>query len=195
MSKAPKRRTRNITEKRARIISAAQILFTRNGYSQTSIKEIAERAEVAAGLVIRHFETKLKLFEMALIEALARSPVDSSTKAEFGIRLAKVVLSKETKVVFPAMIILSIEDEEARRVAMKVLREYGIKPAARWLGSPLAAERAVYVNLLGLTLSFLDRLFGPELQADLDYLPVRWIVDSIQRAVDNKDSSDAPPRK
>ena len=195
MSKAPKRRTRNIPEKRARIISAAQILFTQRGYTHTSIKEIASRAEVAVGLVIRHFESKLKLFETALIEALTHSPVDSSTKADFGIRLAKVVLSEETKVVFPAMVMLSIEDEEARRVAMKVFREFGIKPAARWLGSPLAAERAIYVNLLGLSLALLDRLFGPELPADLDFLPVKWIIESIQRAVDNTDCSNASPYK
>jgi AcrR family transcriptional regulator len=186
--KAPKRRTRNIVEKRGRIVAAAQILFTQKGFSQTSIKEIADRAEVAVGLVIRHFSSKLKLFEVALMEALTCSPnpINSSPKSDFGIRVAKVVLSKEAKVVFPAMLILSIEDEDARRIAMKVFREYAIKPAERWLGSPLAAERALYVNLLGLSLAFLDRLFGPELQADLDFPPIKWIVDSIQRAVDNK---------
>ncbi|CAN7343227.1 helix-turn-helix domain containing protein [Phenylobacterium sp. LjRoot219] len=184
MTDAPKRRTRNIAEKRARIIAAAQILFTQKGYSQASIKEIADHAEVAAGLVIKHFDSKLKLFEAALIAALAHSNIDASDKAGFGMRLAEVVLNKETKVVFPAMVMLSIEDEEARRVAMAVFREHGMKPTERWLGGALAAERAVYINLLGVTLSLLDRLFGPELQADLEFPPVQWIVESIQRAVD-----------
>jgi AcrR family transcriptional regulator len=189
MTDAPKRRTRNIADKRARIIAAAQILFTQKGYSQTSIKAIADHAEVAAGLVIKHFDSKLKLFEAALIEALAGSDIDASVKAGFGMRLAEVVLDKETKVAFPAMVMLSIEDEEARRVAMNVFREHGMKPTERWLGGPLAAERAVYINLLGVTLALLDRLFGSELHADLEFPPVRWIVDSIQRAVDYSDPS------
>lgn len=193
MTDAPKRRTRNIAEKRARIIAAAQILFTQKGYSQASIKEIADHAEVAAGLVIKHFDSKLKLFEAALIEALAGSNIDASVKAGFGVRLAEVVLNKETKVVFPAMVMLSIEDEDARRVAMGVFREHGMRPTERWLGGPQAAERAIYINLLGVTLSLLDRLFGPELQADVEFPPVKWIVESIQRAVDYADPGETDP--
>jgi AcrR family transcriptional regulator len=194
MTDAPKRRTRNIADKRARIIAAAQILFTQKGYSQTSIKAIADHADVAVGLVIKHFDSKLKLFEAALIEALAGSDIDASVKAGFGMRLAEVVLNKETKVAFPAMVMLSIEDEEARRVAMSVFREHGMKPTERWLGGPQAAERAIYINLLGVTLSLLDRLFGPELQADVDFPPVRWIVDSIQQAVDHPDPGEGDPQ-
>jgi AcrR family transcriptional regulator len=180
----PRRRTRNIAEKRARIVATAQILFTRKGYSQTSIKEIADGAEVATGLVIKHFESKLKLFEISLIEAFANSPFNPSGKAGFGLRLADAILNRETEVASPAMIILSIEDEEVRRVAMKVVREYGIKPTERWLGPPIAAERAIYINLLGLTLSLLDRLFGEEMQADLTFPPVKMLIESIQQAVD-----------
>jgi AcrR family transcriptional regulator len=193
MTEAPKRRTRNIVEKRARIIAAAQVLFTQKGYSQTSIKEIADRAEVAAGLVNKHFDSKLKLFEAALIEALAASDIDATLKAGFGVRLAEVVLNKETKVAFPAMVMLSIADEDARRVAMGVFREHGMKPTEQWLGGPQAAERAVYINLLGVTLALLDRLFGPELQADVDFPPVKWIAESIQRAIDCADGGEAAP--
>src|ERR1700753_3561466 len=123
MKKKQVRRTRNVSDKRARIISAAQILFTCKGYSQASVRDIAAAAEVAVGLVIRHFESKLKLFELALIDALSGSPVDASSRAGFGASVATVVLSKETKVVLPSMVILSIEDEDARRVAMQGVRK------------------------------------------------------------------------
>jgi AcrR family transcriptional regulator len=188
----PRRRTRNITEKRVRIIAAAQILFTRKGYSQTSIKEIADHAEVAAGLVIKHFESKLKLFEVALIEAFSTSPFNPSGKAGFGVRLAEAILNRETEIASPAMIILSIEDEEVRRVTMNVVRDYGIKPTERWLGPPMAAERAIYINLLGLTLSLLDRLFGSKLEGDLTF-PVNMLIESIQRAVDMPEHNDSAP--
>lgn len=183
MAEPQKRRTRNVADKRARIIAAAQVLFTEKGYSQTSVKAIAERSEVAAGLVIRHFESKLKLFEIALIEALAASPVGSSDRDGFARQVAGVVLSDEAQVVFPAMIMLSLEDEDARRVAMEVVREHVIKPTAQWLGEPLAQQRAVYVIVLSLGLALLGRLFAGELKADLDAPPVKWIIDQIQGAV------------
>jgi hypothetical protein len=87
------------------------------------------------------------------------------------------------------MIILSIEDEEVRRVAMNVVREYAIKPAERMLGPPLTSERAIYITFLGMTLSLFDRLFGSEVQMDLEFLPVKSIIESIQRAVDLTDSA------
>lgn len=183
MAEAQKRRTRNVAEKRARIIAAAQVLFTEKGYSQTSIKDIAERSDVAAGLVIRHFESKLRLFELALIEALATSPVGSADRAGFARQIAAVLLSEETTVAFPAMVMLSIGDEEARRVAMGVVREHVIKPTAQWVGEPAATERAVYIIVLSLGLALLERLFAGDLDADLDAPPVKWIIESIQGAV------------
>ena len=183
MAEPQRRRTRNVADKRARIVAAAQVLFTQMGYSQTSVRDIAERAGVAAGLVIKHFESKLRLFEVALVEAFTSAPVTSEDRPEFGRRLANVLLSKETKVVSPVMIMLSLEDEEARRVAMKVVRDYAIKPTAEWLGGPQASERAVYVTLLGLSLVLLDRLFDGDQKPEVGSPPVDWIVESIQRAV------------
>jgi AcrR family transcriptional regulator len=183
MTQTPRRRTRNIAEKRERIIAAAQILFTQRGYSQTSIKEIAERAEVAVGLVNRHFESKLKLFEAALIEALTHSSLASSERSSFGEQVAEVIFDRTRQVATPAMTILSMEDEDARRVTMKVVREYAIKPGAEWLGGPMAVERAIYMNVLGLSLSLLDRLFNEDQTMTPQSLPVRWIVEAIQDAV------------
>ena len=123
MAEPQKRRTRNAAEKQARIIAAAQVLFTEKGYSQTSVRDIAERAEVAAGLVIRHFESKLRLFEIALTETFTTTPMTSTPRDQFGRSLASVLLTKEGQVAFPVMIMLSLEDEDARQVAMKVVRE------------------------------------------------------------------------
>lgn len=187
MTDAPRRRTRNIEEKRARIIAAAQLLFTRKGYSQASIKDIAREAEVADGLINKHFESKLKLFEVALIAALTAAPIDASNKAAFGTSLARATLGEGGAVIYSAMIILSIEDEEARRVAMNVLSSYAVSPTEEWLGGGQhARERAIYISVMGLSLTLMERLFGDELKRGIDSEPVQWIVDAIQQTVEDR---------
>ncbi len=48
------------------ILEAAREVFTERGYARATIREIARRAGVTHGLVMRHFGTK----EQLLIEAL-----------------------------------------------------------------------------------------------------------------------------
>ena len=62
---APRRR-RDPGASRAAIIEAAREVFTERGYARATIREIARRAGVTHGLVMRHFGTKERL----LIEAL-----------------------------------------------------------------------------------------------------------------------------
>lgn len=181
-TQAPKRWTRNAAEKRSRIIAAAQRLFTQHGYSQTSIKQIATLAGVSMGLVNAHFDSKLKLFEAALVNAFDQTSSGLSEKAGFADRLSGVVLNNPVGVASPAMIILSIEDEEARKVAVAVLREHGIGPTEAWLDGEQARDRALYINFLGLCLSLMGRLFADEIQ--LNSVPMQWLLGSVQQAVD-----------
>lgn len=181
----PKRWTRNSAEKRSRIIAAAQRLFTKDGYSQTSIKQIATLAGVSMGLVNAHFDSKLKLFEAALVDAFEQSSSGLSDKAGFSDRLKGVVLDNPIGVASPAMIILSIEDEDARKVAVAVLREHGIGPTEAWLVGEQARDRALYINFLGLCLSLMDRLFPEE--AKVNSAPIQWLLGSVQRAVNGDD--------
>lgn len=50
----------------ARILQAADDLFAARGYAGVSIRDIAERAGVAKGLVFYHFGSKAELFEQIL---------------------------------------------------------------------------------------------------------------------------------
>ncbi len=65
---------------RARIIEAAKEILGRDGYEKASIREIANEAGVARGLVHYYFETKEDLL-VAVAERAA---------AEFGERMAKL---------------------------------------------------------------------------------------------------------
>lgn len=54
-------------ESRVKIMGAALELFSRNGYSQTSIEAIAKRAGVAKGLIYNYFSTKEELLHQAFL--------------------------------------------------------------------------------------------------------------------------------
>lgn len=56
------------TDIRARILTAAHDLFTKQGYQSTTTKEISARAQVAEPTVFRHFGSKVELFETSILE-------------------------------------------------------------------------------------------------------------------------------
>jgi AcrR family transcriptional regulator len=63
----PRRRRRRDPEaSRAAILDAAREVFTERGYARGTIREIARRAGVTHGLVMRHFPTKEQLLLAAL---------------------------------------------------------------------------------------------------------------------------------
>jgi AcrR family transcriptional regulator len=61
------RKRRPTGEPRRLILAAARELFSRRGYSDTSTRELAERAEVSETLIFRYFGSKAVLFREALV--------------------------------------------------------------------------------------------------------------------------------
>jgi AcrR family transcriptional regulator len=59
--------------RRRAILEAAIPLFAQNGFSQTSVSDVARAAGVSHGLVFRHFPTKEALFRAAILEPLVDS--------------------------------------------------------------------------------------------------------------------------
>jgi AcrR family transcriptional regulator len=53
---------------RSRIISVAHNLFVNQGYHRTSMRQIAEKAGIAAGGIYNHFENKENIFETVFFE-------------------------------------------------------------------------------------------------------------------------------
>jgi AcrR family transcriptional regulator len=62
----PPKRRRNPEASRAAILEAARAVFTERGYARGTIREIAQRAGVTHGLVMRHFGSKERLIIAAL---------------------------------------------------------------------------------------------------------------------------------
>src|ERR1700691_6032256 len=62
----PRRHRRDPEASRVAILGAAREVFTERGYARATIREIARRAGVTHGLVMRHFGTKEQLLIAAL---------------------------------------------------------------------------------------------------------------------------------
>jgi AcrR family transcriptional regulator len=67
-AEAPGLRERNKQEKLERIREAARELFTKKGFAETTTREIAERAGVAAGTLFLYARTKEELLLLVLAE-------------------------------------------------------------------------------------------------------------------------------
>lgn len=63
--------TGNLAQTQAQILNAAIVCFSEGGYSYTSNREIAQRAQVTTGLLYHYFASKPDLYRCALSEANA----------------------------------------------------------------------------------------------------------------------------
>lgn len=63
-------------DRRERILTTATNLFSRHGFTRTSIGQVAEEARVSKGLIFWHFQSKDRLFRAALERVLDRCTID-----------------------------------------------------------------------------------------------------------------------
>ena len=62
------RHRRSSAKVRSLILDSARAMFAADGLAGTTTRTVAQRAGVAEALIFRHFESKTKLFEAAIIE-------------------------------------------------------------------------------------------------------------------------------
>lgn len=73
--------------KKDRILVAAQEMFSQYGYTATTMKMVAERADVASGLVFHYFDSKENLFMVAgceLVGTMLKYLEDKTRGAKTG---------------------------------------------------------------------------------------------------------------
>lgn len=139
---------RDREETKARIIEVAKQVFSEKGYSQAGLREIAARSNVAGSLLVKYFDTKANLFETALTMALIDPRLFQSDRSHFGEAIVQSIDEPKLSVLAPAMIALSLGDNEAMAVIAKVSREHILDPVASWLGPPDAGARASFILML-----------------------------------------------
>lgn len=78
------RRADQAAATRARLLDAARTLFDRQGFDETSLRDVAAEAGVAVGTVFVHFADKAELLHAALFEDLEKTLDQSLAKIPRG---------------------------------------------------------------------------------------------------------------
>lgn len=179
------KRTRDPDAKRAAILEAARAAFAERGFAGATLRDIARRAGVTHGLVIRHFDSKDSLFLAAsqateiiaadfsgdldgLPDRIARSWVRQMDESAGSDPLVALIRSAGT------------DDGSARRVLAR-LRDQSVLAYRIVMPGPDADKRAdmVGAHLIGMTFSRHVLGDGPIAQMPSDEL-ARFVAHTLR---------------
>ncbi|HVN63780.1 MAG TPA: TetR family transcriptional regulator [Candidatus Binataceae bacterium] len=169
---------------RARILAAAQEMFSKRGYSESGMRDIADMLGLSSTILFRYFGTKAGLFEAALRDALGIER-KFPPRSQFGQFIADWVANPNLDMSPHAMTVLATGHEEARAIAARVLQELTLTPIAEWLGPPDAEARARQIIALcsGFALYTFQLNVSPG-PREVDAGMKAWLARSVQSIVD-----------
>lgn len=170
---------------RARILAAAKQVFSKRGYSECGMRDIAAEVGLSATILLRYFGSKAGLFEAALRDALRSEPV-FPPRDQYGAFIAGQLADPDHDMNPHAMCVLASAHEEAREIAARVLQDLAVVPMAGWLGSPDGEARARQVLALcsGYVLYTFQLTIEPGGRRP-DPAMTAWLAQSVQSIVDN----------
>ncbi|WP_336206364.1 TetR/AcrR family transcriptional regulator [Nonomuraea sp. LPB2021202275-12-8] len=144
---------------RAAILEAARGAFAERGYARATIREIAQRAGVTHGLVMRHFSSKEKLFVAAMPGASDWANLAPGTPETLPERIAQAFVDRmehaDGNDPFIALIRSAASDEQAATELYVAMRERSTESYRAIITSPDADERIdlLGAHLIGVTFS------------------------------------------
>jgi AcrR family transcriptional regulator len=171
---------------RARILAAAQEAFSKHGYSEVGMRDIADKLGLSSTILFRYFGTKAGLFEAALRESLRGAQV-FPPREKLGEVIADWLADPNMDMGPHSMIVLATGHEEAREIATRVLQEMTFTPIAKWLGPPDAEARAR--QIIALTSGFVLYTFQLTVSSgrnNVDPSMKAWLAQSVQAVVDRR---------
>ncbi|HKC19400.1 MAG TPA: TetR/AcrR family transcriptional regulator [Candidatus Dormibacteraeota bacterium] len=163
---------------RERILQAAFTVLSRQGYENASIKDIAEEAEVAQGLVHYHFKSK-QLLVLAVLQyvcqTLELAPMEGESGARQAFEHTKAMLreNRDTHSLYIQLIGVGLHDEVIGAGVRDFIR--GDRQKVEDIARTVLAERAlsagpargiagvVWAAILGI---MVQALVDPEFNAD-----------------------------
>jgi AcrR family transcriptional regulator len=184
----PRPRGRNAAATRARILAAAQRIFSTRGYGDAALRDIASEADANVSLIVRYFGSKEKLFEAALQATLTRETLWNLPRDRYGQQVVRNLIEDAVDVANPLpMLAHAASDAVAQAVALRFIREAVVAPIAEWLGGKDAEQRAA--EILAICAGFytyryllpLDCFAGPMTPGAR-----KWLEDTLQRVIDQE---------
>ena len=176
---------------RARILAVAKQVFSRRGYSESGIRDIAGELGLSSTILLRYFGSKAGLFEAALRDALRSEPV-FPPRDQYGAFIAGRLTDPHHDMNPHAMCVLATAHEEAREIATRVLQELAVEPMAAWLGCADGEARAR--QILALCSGFVLYTFQLTVRPDggrADPHMTAWLARSVQAIVDRAGAAPA----
>lgn len=169
---------------RARLLAVAKRVFSRRGYSESGIRDIAGELGLSSTILLRYFGSKAALFEAALRDGMSSEPV-YPPRDQFGAFISQRLADPAMHMNPHAMIVLATAHEEAREIATRVLHEHAVAPLARWLGPPDAEARArqIFALCAGFVLYTFQLIPGGDHEQNTARM-VEWLARSVQAIVD-----------
>ncbi len=182
--KSPACRKRDAEATSARIVSAAQDLFTRYGYDGVSTRDIAATAGVNVALINRYFGSKAGLFEQAIVSGM-KGP-EPTPEALGGLGRAKAEwLTRPKEEGFDPMTTLlrSSMSPEVREIIRKTVQTRGVQALADAIPGADREERAhLLVGIiagLDLWLHMLEGTEGSGIDRDRLAARIAGVIDDI----------------
>lgn len=163
-------RLRSALATRAALLDAAIRRFTRDGYDDVGMRDVAGDVGIDAALVVRYFGSKEALFEAALDACFDGDDPWEGDRPTFGERLSHEIVygSKNASKMQGLLIILrSMGSAKAMDVIRASCAQDFMQPLTDWLGGEDAPVRARLMAGLIMGMSITREITGPEsLSAD-----------------------------
>lgn len=199
LPESPDVHQRDAQRTRARILEAARGLFARQGFTCTTVREIAAAAEVSPNLITRYFGGKAGLFAEATAVELNVPSALPGPWPELGRRIAHGVVRRWESVEYEDPIMMMMRSagssEEADQIFADFLEKQALLPLKRYLVAEKAYSPAgaldVAASVVPLIMGVITARYvvraGPLARAD-PLAVETWLGDRLQRLLD-----DPPP--
>ncbi|WP_206060963.1 TetR family transcriptional regulator [Nonomuraea basaltis] len=185
-----KKRRRDPDASRAAILDAARAAFAERGYARATIREIAQRAGVTHGLVMRHFSSKEQLFIAAMPGARDLDDLMPGSPETLPERIAQAYVDRMENAdgtdPFIALIRSAASDEQAATNLYLAMRQRSIDSYKTLITGPDAEQRIdlLGAHLIGVTFSRYVVKKGPLAEMSPEHL-VRQLTRTLRNILLN----------
>ena len=198
----PESGKRDATKTRASILRAAAILFTKNGYQQTTVRAIAAEAGCNPALISRYFGGKASLYAMVIGENMPghrqmTSDVRTGARArelvQWQLDMAQRITYEEHRD-RASILLRSVGPGASGETIRQLLDELLAAPFAQHVDGPDAGLRAglLFVQLFGLNL-LRDMVGLPQLAEASDAKILWYLAPAIHQILVPARSYPSPP--
>ena len=168
----PCKRTRNAEATREAILRSALIAFSRAGYDDVGLREIAGEAGVTAMLVNRYFGSKEALFGAAVEAAFADGRLFAGDPDDLAARVASAIMGKTDQPSSdpdPLMVMLrSAANPRTATILCERIRRHFEAPLAVLLSGEGTRERSALLLSVVAGFQLMKTIIGTEALRDGD---------------------------